>query len=78
MHIIVIGYLFVILMVSITYYPDIPAMLLHLFGLGIVPVWLWIRMMGFIQAKPPDPSRSETPSGRTRPGADTSKNADPP
>ena len=62
MHVIIIGYLFVILMVSITYYPDIGAMLVRLVGLGVLPVWLWIKLVGFVRTKPGDPSRSGPPS----------------
>ena len=76
MHIVVIAYLFVILMMSITYYPDIPAMLLRLFGLGILPVWLWLKLANFIRSKPADPpARPATPSARTDPDADRKRNA---
>lgn len=76
MHIIIIGWLYVVLMMSITYYPDIPAMLLRMIFLGVLPAFLWFKLVGFVRSKPVDPSRSETPSDRTPPDADKNKNAD--
>ena len=75
MHMVVIGWLFVILMMSITYYPDIPAMLLRFLGLGVLPVWLWLKLVGFVHSKPTDPSTPGSPSGRKSPGAGKNKNA---
>lgn len=75
MHIVVIGYLFVILMMSISYYPDIGAMLIRFFGLGILPVWLWLKLIGFTRSRPVDPAISETPSDHTDPDDDRNKNA---
>lgn len=76
MHVIVIGYLFVILMMSITYYPDLQAMLVRLIGLGILPAWLWLKLVGFVRAKPVDPAISDSPSDHTAPDDDKKKNAD--
>ncbi len=76
MHIVVIGYLFVILMMSISYYPDIWAMLIRFFGLGILPVWLWLKLVGFTRSRPEDLAIPGTPSDHTDPDVDRKKNAD--
>jgi hypothetical protein len=77
MHLVIIAWLYVILMVSVTYWPDIYAMTWRFLLLGILPAWLLLKFVLFVRKRPDDQSISESPSGHTPPVADKSKNADP-
>ena len=75
MHIILIAWLYVILMLSISYWPDVVAMLWRFALFGIVPAFLWFKMVMFVRRRPDDQAISGSPSGRNPPADDKKKNA---
>jgi hypothetical protein len=74
MHLIIIAWLYVMLMVSISYWPDTIAMLWRFALFGLLPAWLWFRMVLFVRRRPDDQARSELPSGHSPPAGDKNKN----
>ena len=74
MHIIIIGWLYVMLMVSVSYWPDTFGILWRFALFGLLPAWLWFRMVLFVRRRPDDQSRSELPSARNPPAGDKKKN----
>ncbi len=75
MHIIIIAWLYVMLMVSITYWPDVVGMLWRFALFGLVPAWLWFKMVMFVRRRPDHQARLPLPSDRKHPADDKNKNA---
>lgn len=73
MHIIIIAWLYVMLMVSVTYWPDVFGMLWRFAVFGLLPAWLWFKMVMFVRRRPDDPARSGLPSDHSPPADDKKK-----
>ncbi len=77
MHLIIIAWLYIMLMLSISYWPDVTGMLWRFALFGLLPAWLWFKMVMFVRRRPDDQiSRSGLPSDHIHPDDDTKKNAD--
>ncbi len=74
MHIIIIAWLYVILMVSVSYWPDVAAMLWRFVIFGFLPALLWFKMVMFVRRRPADDARSVLPSDHSAPADDKKKN----
>ena len=48
MHIIIIAWLYVMLMVSVSYWPDVVGMLWRFVLFGFIPALLWFKMVMFV------------------------------
>ncbi len=74
MHIIIIAWLYVMLMVSVSYWPDVVAMLWRFVLFGFLPALLWFKMVMFVRRRPDDHARSASPSDHSLPADDKKKN----
>jgi len=77
MHIIIIAWLYIMLMVSVTYWPDVTGMLWRFAFFGLLPAWLWFKMVMFVRRRPGDPARSASPSVHSLPADDKKKSVSP-
>ena len=75
MHLIIIAWLYIMMMVSVSYWPDHFGILWRFVLLGLLPAWLWFKMVMFVRRKPDDQARSVSPSDRSPPVDDTKKKA---
>ena len=75
MHIIIIAWLYIMMMVSISYWPDHVGIIWRFVLFGLLPAWLWFKMVMFVRRRPDDQSRSASPSDHSQPVDDTKKNA---
>ncbi len=74
MHIIIIAWLYVMLMVSVSYWPDVVGMLWRFALFGFLPALLWFKMVMFVRRRPDDDARSVLPSDHRPPVDDKKKN----
>jgi len=54
MHIIIIAWLYVMMMVSISYYPDHFGIIWRFALFGLLPAFLWFKMVMFVRRRPDD------------------------
>ena len=73
MHLIIIAWLYIMLMVSVSYWPDAFGMLWRFAVFGLLPAWLWFRMVLFVRRQPDDQARSALPSDHSPPVDDKKK-----
>ncbi|GBE07403.1 hypothetical protein BMS3Bbin11_00149 [bacterium BMS3Bbin11] len=75
MHIIIIAWLYVMMMVSISYWPDHFGIIWRFVLFGLLPAFLWFKMVMFVRRRPDDQARSASPSDHSLPVDDAKKNA---
>jgi len=87
MHIIIIAWLYIMMMVSISYWPDHFGIIWRFVLFGLLPAFLWFKMVMFVRRRPDDQvtpvdevssddqARSGSPSDHSLPDDDTKKNA---
>jgi len=52
MHIIIIAWLYIMMMVSISYWPDHFGIIWRFALFGLLPAWLWFKMVMFVRRRP--------------------------
>jgi len=78
MHIIILAWLYVLMMVSISYWPDHFGIIWRFALFGLLPAFLYFKMVMFVRRKPENQSKLVLPSDRSPPADDKKKNADHP
>ena len=75
MHIVIIAWLYVMLMFSVSYWPDVVGMTWRFLLFGALPVFIWLKIANFVrQPGPNHPARSGSPSDHSATGDDMNKN----
>lgn len=73
MHIVIIAWLYVMLMFSVSYWPDVVGMSWRFVLFGVLPVAIWLKIANFVRQPRQDPARSGLPSVRSVTDDETNK-----